>query len=1048
MKPAGSYRSILAQPAFVAYLITQFITAFNDNVFKIVVMLMALQTPKSGYVDSYYIAAQLLFILPFFFFSGYSGYFSDKYPKNRVIIATKILEVVIILIALYFLAYENKFMLIVILFLLSSQAVFLSPAKYGILPEWFKETDISRVNGLVELVTFIGIIFGSAMGGVLMQYFSNRVVVIGLVLLVLSLIGLVASFMVKAFPAGGTTRSMRINPWHETISGIKVMRKNHLIATTIAGISFFFAMALAATTNLLVFGKEIFALNELQLGLLNAAVGIGIGVGSLLAGWLSGDKIEFGLIPMGAIGLTLSLFGVSYTTTSVLTVYLILISTGIFAGLFMVPLNAMLQELPDKEEKGRLIATNNFFNGVAMLFAVLLVGFLQGIVHLSSDNIMFVLGWITLIFSVITLSFNPRFFVRFLFLLLVHIFYRINVIGSPNIPKKGPALIVSNHVSYIDGFIISSVLPRFIRYLAYKDYYYHPLLYPLFRLAYAIPIESGNEQKVSASIELARKALMEGHVVCIFAEGRLSRTGNLLPFKTGLERIVEGLNVPIIPVHLDQLWSSVFSPRKGKQLFRFPQQFPAYVTITLGDAMPPNSKAWQVRQAVMELAVHARVSGHQRSHYLSVEFLKAATNTPNRYCIYDEEHGVYYKFAGFSSRVLYIANKLKKIHIDEDRIGVLLPCSYKSVLINTAIITAGKSVINIPPTYTYEQIVFLKQKLQLSKIYTYDDHGVGSELLKNDRAIDIEKVLRNVNKTLNTAKWRIIGILKYILPVKWVVSIVGACPTSPEAEATIILPILKSNKFDENDKFVILSHESIYNNISALKQILDYNRYDRVGSLLGFYNPFGFADNLWAPLIIGNGIIPVNISNYADINNSNQNSDANNVKTLEVLYRQHASIITTHIGFLKYLLDQAPTNLAVRLRYIICIDPVSNELNEQFYDKFGIHILTGFGIPELGSFISLNIPNVKTKGSLQRGSKRNSVGHPLPNVAARIIDDKGYVLEPDQIGHLEIKTPARMLGYLVQNNNKTVVTDVDQWFNTKHIAKIDDEGFVFLIHQE
>ncbi|MBP9722579.1 MAG: MFS transporter [Gammaproteobacteria bacterium] len=1039
MRPAGSYRSILIQPAFVAYLITQFITAFNDNVFKIVVMLIALQTPESGYVDFYYIAAQFYFILPFFFFCGYSGYFSDKYPKNKVIIATKFLEVGIIFFALYFLANENKPMLIAILFLLSSQSVFLSPAKYGILPEWFTEAEISRVNGLVELVTFIAIIFGSAVGGILMQFFSHDVVVIGIILLILSVIGLIASFFVKTFPASGADRAWSFNPWHETISGIKVMRQNHLIATTIAGISFFFALALAATTNLLVFGKEIFALNELQLGLLNASVGLGIGVGSLLAGWLSGDKIELGLIPMGAIGLTVSLFAVSYTTSSVLTVYLILITTGIFAGLFMVPLNAMLQELPEKEVKGRLIGTNNFFNGAAMLFAVLLVGFLQGVVKLSSDNIMFVLAWITLVFSIITLSFNPRFFVRFLILFLIHIFYRINVIGSPNIPKKGPALIVSNHVSYIDGLIISSVLPRFIRYLAYKDYYYHPLLYPLFRFAYAIPIESGNEQMVSKSIELARKALIEGHVVCIFAEGRLTRTGNLLPFKTGLERIVEGLDVPIIPIHLDQLWASVFSPRRQKQLFRIPQQFPAYVTVTLGDPMPSTSKAWQVRQAVQELAVQARVSGHQREHYLSVEFLKAATNSPNRYCIYDEEQDKSYKYAGFSSKVLYVANKLKKIHLDEDRIGVFLPSSYKSALINLAITTAGKSVVNIPVDCSYEQVLLIKKKLNLYKIYSYRDNLVGLKLIEDDRAIDIERVLDNICNKVNTYKWRLIGVLKYILPVKWVVSIIGKRPSSPEQEVAVLLPKVLDEDGSERaeNKFVILSHESVYNNISGLKQLLDCNRYDRFASILPFHGTFGFTDSLWAPLIIGNGVVPVSIINLE--------SDAN--KAIEVLFKQQTSILIAEFKFLEYLLGHIPTNLLARLRYIICIDPqasnLSESFSEHFYDKFGIQLLSGFGLPELGSLVALNIPNVRTKGSLQRGSKRHSVGHPLPNVAARIVDVHNdlNMLEPGNIGRLEVKTPARMLGY----SDKTIVSDVDQWFNTNLMAKIDDEGFIFLV---
>ena len=198
MKPAGSYRNLLIQPAFIAYLITQFMTAFNDNVFKFVVMIIALSS-TSGYVDFYYILSQFLFVLPFFVFSGYSGYFTDRYKKNRVIIATKLFELVVMFFAVYYLSSGNKLMLVVVLFLLSSQAVFMSPAKYGIIPEWFNESEISRVNGMVQLTTFVAIIFGSAIGGILMQYFSDNLVMIGLFLLVLSSIGFVTSFFVNIY---------------------------------------------------------------------------------------------------------------------------------------------------------------------------------------------------------------------------------------------------------------------------------------------------------------------------------------------------------------------------------------------------------------------------------------------------------------------------------------------------------------------------------------------------------------------------------------------------------------------------------------------------------------------------------------------------------------------------------------------------------------------------------------------------------------------------------------------------------------------------------
>ncbi len=1041
MKPAGSYRRLFLQPQFLFYLITQFITAFNDNAFKIVVMLIALQAPESGYVDIYYILAQLVFTLPFFLFSGYSGYFSDKHPKNKVIIATKLLEVIIMLMAVYFLAKENKPMLILVLFLLSTQSVFLSPAKYGILPEWFAEEDISRANGLVELITFIAIILGSAIGGILMQFFGGDLILIGIILLALAIIGFVTSFGVKQVVTSGTVRKMSISPLFEIIEGIRVISDNRLLATTIAGISFFFGVGLALTTNLMVFGKEIFHLSDLQLGLMNAAMGFGIGIGSVVAGWLSGDKIEYGLIPMGAIGLTFSIFGISYTTSSVLNLYLLLSFTGFFAGLFIVPLNALLQELPEKQEKGRLIATNNFFNGAAMVFAVLLIWFLQGALSFRPDNIMLVLAFLTLLFSIVTLLLNPRFFLRFVIWLLIHIIYRVDIVGSPNIPKKGPALIVSNHVSYIDGLILSTVFPRFIRYLAHRYYYDHPLLNHLMRFAYAIPIESGSDEKVAASINRARDALKEGHVVCIFAEGRLTRTGNLLPFRTGLERIIEGLDVPIIPVHLDQLWDSFFSPRRDNQLFRVPQQFPARITVTLGDPMPCNSKAWQVRQAVQELAVQSRISGYQREHYLSVEFLKTAAAYPHRYCIYDEANNCSYKYAGFSSKVLLLANKLKNIHSHENRVGVFLPCNFESVLINTGLVVAGKSVVNIPLSYSYSEVLQLKKLLGINSIYTTEEleGNVSRKLLADFNAVDIKLVLENINSNINTITWHLIGIFKYIMPVKYVVKFFGELPANPESELAVIVPENLSENSDSNE-FIPISHESVYNNISGVKQILQCSSHDRFANFISFNNIFSYTNSLWGAFILGAGQVPISLDSKQDC-----------TSFFIQIHKQQASILIANRELIKHCLDEIPINMLGYLKYLTSIDELEDEIIEKFYDKFGLHIMQGLGGKEVGGFISLNSPNIRQKGMLQRGNKRGSFGHPLPNVAIRIIEpDSGAVLPPNEVGILEVKTSSYMSGYLEKSleterlTKSSLSSRVDEWFDTGLTAYIDEEGFIFI----
>jgi acyl-[acyl-carrier-protein]-phospholipid O-acyltransferase/long-chain-fatty-acid--[acyl-carrier-protein] ligase len=304
VKPFGSYGHLLKQHSFVLYLLVQFFTAFNDNAFKIVVILLALQAPgqgHGGYVDVYYILAQLVFILPFVLFSGYAGYLADRFPKNQVLMGTKVIEVLIMLLGLYWMDHFNKEMLIVVLFLLSAHSVFFSTAKYGILPEMFQEQDISRVNGMLELLTFLAIILGTAVGGILMHLFAGDLFLIGIVLLIFSIGSGMCSLGIRKVPASGSVVRFSGNPFEEVERGVASVRQIPDLVFSVMGTSYFFGVSLAVTTNLLVFGKELFAMSDLQLGLLNLCLGLGVGVGSIVAGFLSGDKIETGLIPLGGI---------------------------------------------------------------------------------------------------------------------------------------------------------------------------------------------------------------------------------------------------------------------------------------------------------------------------------------------------------------------------------------------------------------------------------------------------------------------------------------------------------------------------------------------------------------------------------------------------------------------------------------------------------------------------------------------------------------------------------------------------------------------------
>lgn len=485
----------------------------------------------------------------------------------------------------------------------------------------------------------------------------------------------------------------------------------------------------------------------------------------------------------------------------------------------------------------------------------------------------------------------------------------------------------------------------------------------------------------------------------------------------------------------------VFSPRRDNQLFRVPQQFPARITVTLGDPLPATSKAWQVRQAVQELAVQSRISGYQREHYLSVEFLKTAAAYPQRYCVYDESNNCSYKYAGFSSKVLLVANKLKKIHSHENRVGILLPCNFESTLINTALVVAGKSVVNIPHEYSYNDVLQLKKLLGINSLYTTKDLAgeVSNKLINDFNAIDIKLVLKKINGNINSIKWHFIGIFKYIMPVKYVVKFIGELPASPESELAVLVPdelSLDSN----NNEFIPISHESVYNNISGVKQILQCSSKDRFANFLNFNNIFSYTNSFWGAIILGSGQIPIQIDSKNDY-----------MHFFVQIHKQQASILIANRDLIVHCLNEIPINMLAYLKYLICFDELEDEIRERFYDKFGIYVMQGLGGKEVGGFISLNSPNIRQKGMLQRGNKRGSYGHPLPNVSVRILNyATKEVLPPNEEGVLEIKTASYMSGYLEKNleseslAQSSLPSRIDEWFNTGLTAHIDDEGFIFI----
>ena len=715
---AHSYRETLKHRGLQPFLWTQFLGAFNDNFFKFVVTMVAVHTAVNEAASGRNVSlVGIVFVAPFLLFSGYAGQLADAFSKRTVLVVTKSLEIVATGLSLFAFASGRLELLYAVLFLIAVQATFFSPAKYGILPEMLPERDLSRANGVLEMSTFVAIVAGGAVATVVFEAWHDRLWLVGVTVVAIALVGFASSFGIPRVPAAAPATRIRINPWSDIALGVKDLLRDRVLLLTVVGLSYFWFLGGLLQSVMVLFGSEVLKLSDTWIGPLTASAAIGIGIGSLAAGRLSGDKVELGLAPIGAFGMGLSALGLSLCTHSAIAAAAMLTFVGFFGGLFAVPLNALLQQRGSAETKGRLMATNNFVNMIAVAMASGALWLCQSRLGMAPQHTIVVFAILTLVSSVAVLALVPEFFVRFCLWLLTHTIYRIRIVGADNVPFKGPALLVCNHMSHVDGFLIGSCVQRFIRFLVYRPYYEHWAFNRLLRMMHAIPISAGNRREMLASIERARQELVDGHVVCIFVEGSISRTGNLLPFKRGFERMAEGLDVPVIPVYLDRVWGSIFSYKGGKFFWKLPVRVPYPVIVAFGKPVAAPATAARTRLAMMELGCQVATVRRPATDTLAARFIRTAKRRWWSFSMADSS-GRRLRFGNVLVAGLLLSRWLRRKAPAEQHIGLVLPASIGGALANIGTTLAGKVAVNLNFTIGREAMAAAVERAEIRTIIT------------------------------------------------------------------------------------------------------------------------------------------------------------------------------------------------------------------------------------------------------------------------------------------------------------------------------------------
>ncbi len=1006
---------------FWSLIVTQFQVAFSDNALRFLVTFLGISL-WTGNREAVVPLVGALFSAPFLLFSMAGGYLADRFSKRSVTVTIKCCEIGVMLLALAGLALRNLPLALAGVFLMGTHSAFFGPSKYGLLPELLPEERLSWGNGILEMGTFLAIILGSQAGAWMFAAFRNQPASPGLILVSLGIAGLFMSLAITRVPAANPAKVYRMNFLGDLAAQVRLIRRDRTLWLAVVGNVYFSFLGMLVQQNIVLYGMGTLAVGEVKTGYLMAALALGIGIGSVSAGYLSGGKIEYGLIPLGAIGLTV-FSAALFWPHSYNAAFALLTLLGFFGGFFIVPVAAILQHRPEKGNKGGVLAAGNLLSFVGIFLATGVYYALTSGAHWTPHTIFLIGGLATLAGTIYVTILLPDSLLRLLLWMLTHTLYRIRVDGRENLPETGGALLVCNHVSFIDAVLLLASTDRFIRFLMFQDYYDHPLLKPFVRILRVIPISSHlGPRDMIRSLREATEAIEAGELVCIFAEGQITRIGELLPFQRGFQRIIKGTGAPIIPVNLDGVWGSIFSFEGGRFLWKWPRRIPYPITVSFGPPLPSTASPEEVRHAVRDLQTEAFAHHREWIQTLPAAFVRTARRHPFRFAMADGRSGPI-SFGTALVRSVFLARRLRKTWENQTMVGVLLPPSVPGALMNFAAFLMGKIPVNLNYTLSDDAIASCARQCEIQTVITSREFLERVKIQVPGQAVFLEELAaapRWSEKLLALA-------MAWTLPQALLAKALGAPrETSLDDLATVIF----SSGSTGDPKGVMLTHYNLGSNIEQLNQVFSLSPRDRVLGILPFFHSFGFTGTLAMTSVVGLGVV--------------YHPSPLDAAAIGKLVREYAVtlLVATPTFLQSYMRRCSPEDFGSLTLVLAGAEKLPERLSRAFQDTFGIIPMEGYGCTECSPAIAVNRTDFRGPGFRQVGGKRGKIGQPLPGISVRIVDpDTMEPVPAGQSGLLLVRGPNVMKGYLGQPE-KTQEAIRDGWYITGDIVSMDEDGFL------
>lgn len=1037
----------------IAFLFVVFCNVLVDISHKIILQNIAFKV-FDGSTQVYWISIiNLLIIIPFILLFSFSGYLSDRFNKRDILVYGAFSSFALSLLILLAYMFSSFYFAMFFLFCLAIQSAIYSPAKFGIIIDIYGKNNIALGNSHLQAISIIAILFTMAVFSYIFETFYttynlgilsnenellNSVMPLAFCIVPISFLELIVSFLVLKKLKINKKRKAYAFDLKRYIKGdllaknIKHITSNHIIFLSIIGLSVFWAVSQGMLAVFPSYAKQYLNIQDVFIiNMILASSGVGIALGAFFYSKYSRHYIEVGTIPIAAIFMATTIF----TSTLLQTPTQLIINFiffGFFGGLFIVPLNSLIQFNSKRVKLGTILAGSNWLQSIFM-FAILVMTTIVSYYNLDTLYTIYILLAITIIGAFYTVISIPQSMILFFLKFIVGLKYKLEVSGVDNIDSNKGVLLLGNHVSWIDWAIIYMATPRDIKFVMEKSIYEKWYLNWLLKFFNAISISSYSSKK---SFSIIANELDKKNVVVIFPEGAITRNGHLGEFKKGFEKILSltTQDVDVVAFYIRGLWESMFS-RANKKFIQ--NRRTNLVTVSFSKPIKKDkANANRIKNEVLDLSTTAWVEHIKNMQTVPCEIFDRLKQVKTKTIITDST-GLTLSAYKFLTVSILFKNFLKKY--EESSIAVMLPASAAGSFINTALLMLGKKVINVNYTSSFKVVVNSLKKAEAKRVITskkflekLKDKGINLDELENNFELII---LEEEKKKLSKLKG-LITLLSVVTLPSFILKTFHIKKIKKDSTALIMF----SSGSEDTPKAIELSHDNIVGNCSQIANVLNVNDEDIILGSLPLFHAFGTVVTTFLPLMEG-------VFTVCSADPTDGQTIAKQVSKYKVTI-----MCGTSTFFRLYTKNRKINPLMFEsLRFVIAgAEKLSEKVANEFYKKFNKQILEGYGTTETSPVAACNLPDIVASDfSIQKGTLKGSVGMPIPGTMIKIVNPETFEpLEVEEEGMVLISGIQVMKGYLNdKEKTKSVLKKIDgrTWYITGDKGKINNEGFLSIV---